>query len=166
MSDPELSTGRDEIFAVEYDFEIESRGAGQIEFSLLKSHALWKSVYCSRVVNLLSDAFGVKVRLNKDNLLQLRRMNCDTPEFPLHNDYSANEDTIASFIYISAGWHPGCGGRLFLFENNDISAQSVPIEPIQNRFIAFETKNCHWHSVERVHNWERYSILALWDIDR
>ena len=105
------------------------------------------------------------MRLNKHNLIQLRRMTDETPEFPLHNDYTSNEDTIASFLYLSSGWSYACGGRLRLYESDDVSAPSIAIEPIQNRLVAFQTKPAHWHSVERVHHWDRLSILALWNID-
>jgi hypothetical protein len=44
-------------------------------------------------------------------------------------------------------------------------APSFAIEPIQNRFVAFQTKPAHWRSVERVRGWDRYSILALWNVE-
>jgi hypothetical protein len=93
-----------EISADTYDYDIEYRGTGRIEFSLLKSETLWRAIYSKRTVALLSSAFGVAVKLNKHNMVQLRRMNEDTPEFPLHNDFASNEDTIASFLYLSGGW--------------------------------------------------------------
>lgn len=154
-----------EIGADTYDFEIENRGTGRIEFSVLKSKTLWRGIYSKRTVSLLSSAFGVGVKLNKHNWVQLRRMNDDTPEFPLHNDFASNEDTIASFLYLSSGWSSECGGRLHLFESEKQCAPSASIEPVENRFVAFRTKSSYWHSVERVHGWERLSALALWDID-
>jgi len=154
-----------EIGADTYDYGIEYRGTGRIEFSLLKSETLWRAIYSKRTVALLSSAFGAPVKLNKHNMVQLRRMNEDTPEFPLHNDFASNEDTIASFLYLSRGWSSKCGGRLHLFESEKHCAPSASIEPIQNRFVAFRTKPFHWHSVERVHGWERLSALALWDVD-
>lgn len=160
-----LAQSLSEIGADSYVYEIEPRGTGRIEFSLLKSEALWRAVYSKSTVSLLSSAFGVKVKLNKHNMVQLRRMNEDTPEFPLHNDSTANEDTIASFLYLSNGWSVKCGGRLHLFESNTQTTPSVSIDPIQNRFIAFRTEASHWHSVERVHCWERLSVLSLWNIE-
>jgi hypothetical protein len=165
LPEAELATGLEEIATDEYQFDIESRGTGRIEFSILKSKALWQAIYSRRLVDMLSEAFGVRVHLNKDNLIQLRRMNGETPEFPIHTDYTSNEDTIASFLYISSGWSPNCGGRLRLYEANDVSAPSIAIEPKRNRFIAFETKPAYWHSVERVYGWARFSILALWNIE-
>jgi hypothetical protein len=160
-----LARSRLEIIADAYDYEIENRGTGRIEFSLLKSETLWRAIYSKRTVSLLSSAFGVGVKLNKHNWVQLRRMNEDTPEFPLHNDFTSNEDAIASFLYLSSGWSSKCGGRLHLFESDKHCAPSASIEPIENRFIAFRTKSSYWHSVERVYCWERLSVLALWDID-
>jgi hypothetical protein len=154
-----------EISADTYAYDIESRGTGRIEFSLLKSETLWRAIYSKSTVSLLSSAFGVRVILNKHNMLQLRRMNEDTPEFPLHNDFTSNEDTIASFLYLSSGWSCKCGGRLHLFESNEQFAPSASIDPIQNRFIAFRTEASHWHSVEKVHGWERLSVLSLWNVD-
>jgi hypothetical protein len=165
LPEAELAAGLEEIAADEYEFGTEPRGTGRIEFSLLKSKVLWRAIYTRRIVDLLSEAFGARVRLNKHNMLQLRRMTDETPEFPLHSDYTSNEDTIASFLYLSSGWSVACGGRLRLYEANDVSAPSVAIEPLRNRFIAFQTKPAHWHSVERVRHWDRFSVLALWDID-
>jgi hypothetical protein len=153
-----------EISADTYDYEIEQRGTGRIEFSLLKSEILWRAIYSKRTVSLLSSAFGVRLTLNKHNMVQLRRMNEDTPEFPLHNDFTSNEEAIASFLYLSSGWSSKHGGRLHLFESDRHCAPSASIDPIQNRFIAFRTNAAHWHSVEKVYNWERLSVLALWNV--
>jgi len=160
-----LAQARSEISADTYDFGIEYRGTGRIEFSLLKSATLWRVIYSKKTVSLLSKAFGVTVKLNKNNWVQLRRMNENTPEFPLHNDFASGEDTIASFLYLSSGWSHPCGGRLRLFESDKHPAASASIDPIENRFIAFRTKASHWHSVERVYGWERLTALALWDVD-
>ena len=95
-----------------YEFDIELRGRGRIEYSLLKSKTMWRAIYSRRTVVLLSAAFGVGVTLNRHNMVQLRRMNDLTPEFPIHNDAASDEDTIVSFLYVSRGWSDGCGGRL------------------------------------------------------
>jgi hypothetical protein len=160
-----LAQARREINAETYKYDIEPRGTGRIEFSLLKSETLWRAIYSKRTILLLSSAFGVSVKLNKDNMVQLRRMNDDTPEFPLHNDFTSDDDSIASFLYLSSGWSDKCGGRLHLFESDKPGAPSAAIDPIENRLIAFRTESSHWHSVERVHGWERVSALALWDVD-
>jgi hypothetical protein len=113
MTSAALAQSLMEINADTYDYDIEYRGTGRIEFSLLKSETLWRAIYSKRTVAILSSAFGVAVKLNKDNMVHLRRMNEATPEFPLHNDFASNEDTIASFLYLSGGWSSKCGGRLF-----------------------------------------------------
>jgi hypothetical protein len=95
-----LAASLEEIASENYEFDIEQRGLGRIEFSVLKSETLWRAIYSRRIVDLLARAFGVRVRLDKDNWLQLRRMNDDTPDFPIHSDFS-DEDTIVSFLYLS-----------------------------------------------------------------
>lgn len=160
-----LAQSLSEIGSTAYQYEMEPRGSGRIEFSLLKSEALWRAIYSKRTVSLLSSAFGVTVKLNKHNMLQLRRMNDDTPEFPLHHDFTSEEDTIASFLYLSDGWSSERGGRLHLYESDEQSVPSDSVEPIQNRFVAFRTRPSHWHSVERVHGWERLSVLFLWNVE-
>jgi Rps23 Pro-64 3,4-dihydroxylase Tpa1-like proline 4-hydroxylase len=91
-------------------------------------------------------------------------MNEETPEFPLHHDSASEEETIASFLYLSSGWSSSCGGRLHLFASDRESSPSASIEPIENRFIAFRTRSSHWHAVEKVHGWERLSVLSLWNV--
>lgn len=154
-----------EIGAEDYNFEIENRGTGRIEFSLLKSKIAWRAVYSKETIALLSLAFGVKVTLNRGNYVQLRRMNAATPEFPVHNDFASNEDTIASFLYLSPGWRSTCGGRLHLYKTESQKVPSLSIEPLSNRLVAFRTLPSNWHSVERVRGWDRLSILALWDVE-
>ena len=154
-----------EISANRDTYDMEPRGAGRIEYSLLKSETLWRAIYSASTVSLLSNSFGVELKLNKHNMLQLRRMNEDTPEFPLHDDFTSDEDTIASFLYLSDKWSRRCGGRLLLFESNEQRRPVVSIDPIQNRFIAFRTSASHWHSVEKVYGWERFSVLSLWNVE-
>jgi hypothetical protein len=154
-----------EVNSETYEYDMEARGTGRIEFALLKSKALWRAIYSRETIALLSAAFGVSVKLNKHNMIQLRRMNELTPDFPLHNDFTSDGDTIASFLYISRDWSAKCGGRLHLFGSNQSDAIPTSIEPLMNRFVAFRTKASHWHSVERVCGWERLSVLSLWNIE-
>lgn len=154
-----------EIAEYAYSYDIENRGTGRIEFSLLRSQTLWRAIYSSRTVELLSSGFRLGVKLNRENWVQLRRMNEDTPEFPMHHDFTSSQDSIASFLYLSSGWSRKCGGRLCLYESDKDSEPRAYVEPIENRFIAFRTLPSHWHSVERVSGWERLSALALWDVD-
>jgi len=115
-------------------------------------------------LEILSTAFCSKISLNKKNLIQLRRMNEDTPEFPLHNDFIFGSNTIVSFLYLSKGWVEENGGRLILQRENEASETMTAIEPIYNRLVAFQTKAEHWHSVQKVASWERLSALCVWDV--
>jgi hypothetical protein len=154
-----------EIAEYAYSYDTEYRGTGRIEYSLLRSQTLWRAIYSKRTVDLLSSAFGVGIKLNRENWLQLRRMNDDTPEFPMHNDFTSSQDSIASFLYLSSGWSSTFGGRLCLYQSDQDSAPQAYVEPIANRFIAFRTLPSHWHSVEKVSGWDRLSALALWNVD-
>ena len=164
-----LAQAQTELQSHSYEFDVEPRGSGRIEFSLLQSATLWRAIYSIRTLSLLSDAFNCDigdVALNKHNMLQLRRMNDRTPDFPLHNDFTSDADTIASFLYISPGWSPEYGGCLHLFSSDRQDTPSISIEPLENRFLAFRTESSHWHSVEKVAGgWERLSVLALWNLD-
>ena len=159
-----LSQSLIEIKAHDYTFEIEARGTGRIEFSLLESEALWRGIYNRKTLTLLSEAFGVEVALNTHNVIQLRRMNSETPAFPLHNDFVEGGETIASFLYLSPGWTSQCGGRFNLFVSGEQELPSASVEPLSNRYLAFRTNLSHWHAVEKVISWERLSALALWDV--
>lgn len=160
-----LAKSLTEINSDTYSFDIGKRGSGRIEYSLLKSKTLWTALYSRRTIHLLFSAFEVPVTLSRDNWIQLRRMNADTPEFPLHHDFVSSEDSITSFLYLSSGWVQEYGGRLHLFVSEDDSTPDTSIAPLQNRFVAFQTKARHWHSVEKVHGWERINALALWNVD-
>jgi hypothetical protein len=92
-----------EIGSDSYEFEIEPRGTGQIEFSLLKSKTLWRAIYSKKMISVLRFAFGASVSLNKHNMVQLRRMSPETPDFPLHNDFVYGSETIASFLIFKSG---------------------------------------------------------------
>jgi hypothetical protein len=153
-----------EIGQKDYEFGIESRGSGRIEFSVLESEAMWRAVYSRRTMGILSEAFGVPLTLNTHNMVQLRRMNDETPAFPVHNDSDAEADTVAAFLYISDGWTRRRGGRLLLYATKGHVRPTRAIAPLQNRLVAFRTRPDHWHSVERVRAWKRLSVLSLWDV--
>ena len=149
-----------------YSFEIERRGAGQIEYSLLRSVTLWEALYSKRTIRLLSAAFGAPLALSRDNWIQVRRMNDDSPEFPPHHDFVSAESSVVSFLYLSSGWKDHHGGQLRLFRDLDDEVSESVVAPVQNRFVAFQTRGCHWHAVGKVFGWERLSALALWDVVR
>ena len=153
-----------EIASDPHSFNLGRRGSGRIEYSLLRSKTLWTALYSRRTINLLSAAFEVSVALSRENWIQLRRMNSETPEFPLHNDFVPPEDSIVSLLYLSEGWEVAFGGRLHLFTKEDENTLVSSIAPVQNRLVAFRTLESHWHSVEKVCGWERLSALAMWDV--
>lgn len=153
-----------EIEAISYKYDTDYRGSGRIEYSLLESPTLWRSIYSKKLIETLSKAFNAKISLNKENLIQLRRMNEDTPPFPLHNYFIFGNNSIVAFFYISKDWQPTCGGRLILNPPGNPESSAKPIDPIFNRLVAFQTKAEHWHSVEAVIGWERLSVLSVWNV--
>jgi hypothetical protein len=159
-----LTRSLEEIRSEQYAFEIENRGQGRIEFSLLKSETLWRAIYCRETMGLLMTAFNIRVSLNRKNFVQLRRMNDQTPDFPIHNDFTADGKTIASFLYLSPGWKEEFRGHFNLFAAREQISPSSRLAPVQNRFLAFVTDATHWHAVDRPLSWERLSVLALWDV--
>jgi hypothetical protein len=153
-----------EINSDPHSFDLGKRGSSRIEYSLLRSKALWRALYSRKTITLLSAALDVQVTLNRENWIQLRRMSSDTPEFPLHNDFVPPEDSIVSLLYLSGGWEMPFGGRLHLFTSEDENTLASSIAPLQNRFVAFRALENHWHSIEKVCGWERLSVLAMWDV--
>jgi len=97
-------------------------------------------------------------------MLQLRRMNDETPAFPTHSDHVAGEETIAVFLYLSDGWNSERGGRLRLHATEHSNEPAAYVEPLRNRLVAFRTSQENWHSVEPVSGWERLSVLSMWDV--
>jgi hypothetical protein len=153
-----------EINSDPHSFDLGKRGSGRIEYSLLRSKTLWTALYSRKTINLLSAAFEVQVALSRENWIQLRQMNSDTPAFPLHNDFVPPEDSIVSLLYLNSGWKMEFGGRLHLFTSEDENTLASSVAPLQNRFVAFRTLENHWHSIEKVCGWERLSALAMWDV--
>jgi hypothetical protein len=153
-----------EISSDPHTFDLRQRGSGRIEYALLRSKTLWTALYSRKTINLLSAAFEVQVKLSRDNWIQLRQMNSDTPAFPLHNDFVPPEDSIVSLLYLNSGWKSEFGGCLHLFTSEDENTLASSVAPLQNRFVAFRTLENHWHSIEKVCAWERLSALAMWDV--
>ena len=164
LANETIDAAVDEIGVHSYEYEIDERGKGRIEFTLLQSRVLWKALYSKRTLETLSTAFRCGISLNKKNLIQLRRMSDATPSFPLHNDFILGSNTIVSFLYLSKNWSPNCGGRLLLQKDGEVVSAPIAVEPIFNRLVAFQTNAEHWHSVESVTSWKRLSALSVWDV--
>ena len=164
LSSEAIDIATAEVESYSYEYEIDQRGDGRIEFALLRSKTLWKEIYSLSMIRTISEAFRLQVTLNKKNLIQLRRMTENTPAFPLHNDFILGSNTIVSLLYLSRCWRADNGGRLLLHESGLASDPTKIIDPICNRLVAFRTKAEHWHSVEKVSGWDRRCALAVWDI--
>lgn len=103
---------------------------------------------------------GEALRIYEKSLVQLRVMDKESPAFPIHID-SQDEPSLVCLYYISSKWQPGCGGELCLHESED-SQPSQIIEPMANRLVLFFSDATHWHSVNKVNEWVRYSVISEW----
>ncbi|OYW45300.1 MAG: hypothetical protein B7Z08_10625 [Sphingomonadales bacterium 32-68-7] len=159
-----LTEAFDHIIDTEYEYNIDYRGNGRIEFDVLRMHALWRLLYSKEMSAFISAIYLRRAKLNQENLIQIRRMTEDTPEFPVHNDYILGKDSVISFLYLSPSWSPERRGRLVMHENPQGTGEISFIDPIQNRLVLFQNCRKNWHSVERVTDWTRYAILSVWDL--
>jgi hypothetical protein len=64
-------------------------------------------------------------------------MNDDTPDFPIHNDFTSERMTMASFLYISQNWNPSAGGyfNLYKFKEEDKPISRIAPQCIGIRWI-------------------------------
>jgi hypothetical protein len=85
---------------------------------------------------MLRDAFDTRPRLNKSNMLQLRRMNDETPEFPPHSDFCEGQDHIAAFLYLSDGWDQQRGSRLCIHAGEAAASPAAFVGLLLNRRVA------------------------------
>lgn len=95
-----------------------------------------------------------------DGLIQFRKSDETTPPFPVHVDRTPKKSFVSIF-YLTPNWNAANGGRLRLHDSPE-SNPVVELEPLSNRLVLFETAGSHWHSVEKVHAGERYSIMVEW----
>ena len=119
----------------------------------------------------LSDEFNTflektvkgKLAITETGLVQLRMMNGDSPAMPAHVD-SADKRSLVCLYYLSPNWTNSCGGELLLHhsEAQIDRKESLVIEPQANRMVMFYTDENNWHSVTKVHDWNRFSILTEW----
>lgn len=157
-----LAQALQDIDASESAFTIEDRRVGRIEYEILRSKDLWRYLYSIDTIELLSNNFGGSISLDARNLIQLRRSDNSTPAFGMHNDFVEGEDTIVTFLYLSAGWKKEYGGELLLYSHDAAIEPAASVQPLQNRFVAFRTLPTHWHAVAKVQHWMRLSAMALW----
>jgi Rps23 Pro-64 3,4-dihydroxylase Tpa1-like proline 4-hydroxylase len=145
------------------DFKIKQGDKNKIQYALLDYMPLAKLMYSIDFLRFINSISDQKLTLNESSLVQIRKADNTTPPFPRHVDDSDLGRSLIVIVYISPGWKPENGGRLALHKGiNSKRSSSVYIEPKQNRLVAFFSDSNNWHSVEKVHNWERLSIISEW----
>lgn len=147
-------------------FLIEEDDEQKINYKFLPDLKLAKYFISSDFKDFLQNLTGLNLRLNPKSLVQLRLMTPDSPAFPPHVD-SQDEKSLVYILYISPNWNSQCGGELNLHLHKDshpYGAESKIVEPLENRMILFRSEDYHWHSVSKVRNWLRYSVIMEWII--
>lgn len=107
---------------------------------------------------------GEQLSIHENSLVQLRKMDANSPSFPIHID-SQDERSLVCLLYVSPEWQSGFGGELCLFTEEQPSPHCPPkktIAPIANRMVLFFSDDTHWHGVNKVSNWIRYSVISEW----
>ncbi|UOF01380.1 2OG-Fe(II) oxygenase [Bdellovibrio reynosensis] len=152
-----------QLCAVDAGFEKQDDDIFQINFMFLPDLTLAKFFIGEAFQEFLQRVTQKSLEISDTGLVQLRRMTPNSPAMPPHID-AADERSLVCIYYLSPNWHPQCGGELLLHPDNlRISRQeAVAIEPLANRMVLFFTDNTNWHSVVKVNNWNRYSVLSEW----
>jgi Rps23 Pro-64 3,4-dihydroxylase Tpa1-like proline 4-hydroxylase len=148
------------------DFRMEDDDELQINYKFLPDIELAKYFLSSNFKSFLETTTGLSLTLNPKSLVQLRLMTSESPAFPCHVD-NQDEKSLVCIMYVSPDWRPEFGGELILHldkESNPTGPDSKVISPIGNRMILFRSEDTHWHSVNSVKNWLRYSIIMEWII--
>lgn len=138
----------------------------QINYKFLPDLELAKYFLSPSFKSFLESTSGLRLTLNPQSLIQMRRMTPESPYFPVHID-TQEIKSLVCLLYLSPEWTAGCGGELILHQEKSSDPAgpfSKILEPRANRMILFRSEDCHWHSVNKVHNWLRYSIIMEWFI--
>jgi hypothetical protein len=139
----------------------------EIQFTALPNLELTRLLLSGDFKLFLENLVGEKLRIYEKGALQLRRMTELSPEFPPHVDF-IDERALIMLFYLSPGWSPQKGGQLLLMESEQAHPEQSStrwIAPQENRMVLFFNDNHHWHSVRRVHDWNRYMVMAEWIVN-
>ncbi|MBN8721879.1 MAG: 2OG-Fe(II) oxygenase [Acidobacteria bacterium] len=150
------------IFSKQHTFSIQENDPHQIQFAVLEYIPLAKIFYSVEFKSILETLSNTKLTINTKNYVQLRHMDPDSPEFPPHID-DMGFRSVVTIYYLSPDWKEDFGGQLCLHKNKiGDEDQTVFINPIENRLVIFFSDDTNWHSIKKVYDWERYTILSEW----
>ncbi|MBI4852706.1 MAG: 2OG-Fe(II) oxygenase [Acidobacteria bacterium] len=136
-----------------------------VQYALLRYLPLAKVFYSLEFKNLLETFSGFSLSLNTSNYVQVRYMNIDSPELPIHIDTLEGRAIIAIY-YLSPNWVEDSGGELCLYDEFEENIPKTIIKPVENRLLFFSSSITTWHSIKKVNNWERYSVLSTWNVKK
>lgn len=112
----------------------------------------------------LEEIVQKKLEIYEEGLVQLRMMTPDSPAMPPHIDDQEDGRSLVCIYYLSPNWQSENGGELLLHQDS-IKTQkneSKVIQPLENRMVLFFADDTNWHSVTKVKDWNRYSIISEW----
>lgn len=165
LSRKQLTKSQEFIQSFGYNFLVNKGDLQKINYSLNFDNSLNEIFLSLWFKNLLEKITQKKVYFNEKNFIQLRKMDSSSPRFPRHVDSFDDEKSLIVILYLSKDWTTERGGNLCLHKKiNSSIKQAIKIEPLENRLIILPTDSQNWHSVEKVNNWDRYSIIHEWFI--
>jgi len=145
-----------------HKFPTQENDLTYVQTTLLTYMPLARVFYSIEFKSLLEILSNTSLSLNTSYLVQLARISQLTPVFPRHVDSTETRSLIALY-YLSPNWIKEVGGQLCLHSNEfEDESQAVLINPIENRLIFFFSDNTNWHSIRKVNNWDRYTVLSQW----
>jgi hypothetical protein len=134
-----------------------------LNFMFLPDLSLAKFFLSTDFKTFLEGVTNEKLEIYEGGLVQLRLMTPQSPAMPPHVD-DQNQRSLVCLWYL-ADWTEGLGGELNLLESEGslvTDPSSKIIDPIANRMVLFFSDKSNWHSVNKVHNWNRYSVISEW----
>lgn len=166
LSAEQLQSLQASISANPRNFVVDEEDDLQLQYKFLPDLELAKYLLGPEFKSFLETTTGLSLSINPTGLVQLRRMDENSPAFPVHVD-NQDEKSLVCILYVSPDWRNHNGGELVLHAAQDADPagpQSKIVEPLTNRMILFRSEETHWHSVNSVRNWIRYSVLMEWII--
>jgi hypothetical protein len=137
----------------------------EIQFTLVPDMKVLEFFLSEDIKKFLGSLAKCSLKIYEKGIVQLRKMDSESPAFPPHSDFIDNINFI-SLYYLSPDWSPEKGGELLLHRDEFSGAEEKDtkwITPLQNRMVLFFSEKEYWHSVRRVQNWERYLIFSEWE---
>lgn len=154
-----------ELCSVKKGYHKRENDEFDLNFMFLPNLELAKFFLGKKFKNYLEKTTKTKLELYEKGLIQLRKMDHKSPAFKPHVDNQKNERSLVCLYYISPNWISDKGGELVLHRSKKCKWNgkfSKVVEPIENRMVLFFADNNNWHSVRKIKDWQRYSIISEW----